>query len=762
MLIKIYLAQFCLMNLPVVSSRPVQLTREGSIFRMVFAYAPDLVTQVRDIAYSRFDKETKSWSFPVNTGAVEVLRNMYLSGLTDVGVDDLLLPGEVILPAAPATLISSGTTRSKRPYLVHTAGRNDVVFGRLRAIPGALYDSDRGAISYPAHSGAALAELVDRGVLSDPGSILQPAAVTVAFDGRTGVFAVRGDTAAATVFSANFPARDVISLWKDKGLDVDFADEFTAELYFGELARSGAGIQPEGLKIELYPYQKQSVAVAVNRSGFAIFDQPGLGKTAQAIAAAHEVMNNRSEVKRVVIVVPGAVRTHWKREIIRFTGAADDDVAVVVGDKKSRHLAYDKAQSARWLVLHYDVLHLDYDKIMPLVKDSYLIADEAHRLKSPQAKRTKLMRQLRGKANRVLALTGTPVENNPGEWYSVISGFTSPGCLGSAMDFLNRYQYPGRFGGFEGARNLTELRDRSKPFYIRHLKSDVAKHLPPLRVKHLPLDVDAAYANVLKRAHREAKDEIAQDARERRVWAAGGLSADDMLEVDTGAEMTAVGMLRALCSSPRLLFDSKAPSAKALVTAGLLPDIDGPKLDELRLLAGEMQAAGERLVVFTFSRKMADIIAARLKEDGVRYVLYTGTTTHQARDEAVNAFTTPGTMQDPGPSVFIATDAGAEGLNLGKCCSTLVNFDIPFKASTLEQRSQRIHRIDGTASSYLVINFTLRGTIEEGILKMVENKADLTDALFGETGTRKRTTGRIGRNVFDMAMESWNETELKN
>ena len=82
---------------------------------------------------------------------------------------------------------------------------------------------------------------------------------------------------------------------------------------------------------------------------------------------------------------------------------------------------------------------------------------------------------------------------------------------------------------------------------------------------------------------------------------------------------------------------------------------------------------------------------------------------------------------------------------------------MPWTSSRLEQRSNRIHRIDGTASGYRVINMTLRGTLEEGILKMVENKADLQDAIFGESGGRKKTTGRSGRSIFEDAINSWEE-----
>ena len=238
---------------------------------------------------------------------------------------------------------------------------------------------------------------------------------------------------------------------------------------------------------------------------------------------------------------------------------------------------------------------------------------------------------------------------------------------------------------------------------------------------------------------------------------AGVLDGYERDEIEGGAEMTAVGMLKLLCSSPRIVANSESPSAQALKESGLLPDEDGPKLDELRTMAAEMQANGERMVVFSGSKRMANLIAERFDEDGVRYVLYTGDTGSKERDEAVKAFTTPSSEDLTGPTVFVSTDAGAEGLNLGKQCSTLVNVDIPWTPGRLSQRNARVRRIDSTATSFLVINLVVRGTIEEGILRMIEHKADLQDAVLGESGGRRATTGRGGKNVFESAMDEWSK-----
>ncbi len=734
----------------VIAERPIFLTREGGIFRLAFRFDRSLVEQVKGLPYATFDPDTKTWTTAACEQSAEQLRQLYLQGLVDIPVDDLLDQGEA-LPRLRDAVLRPGTTR--RPFVVVMGARSDALFARLRAIPGAQWERQAHGMSYGPMAGPALAELVDRGVIDDPGRLLQPADVVITFDGRTGQFGVRGDPRAKVAFDAKFPERDVVGIWRSRGIDVAFDTQFTEEVYRGELARVGPGLRPEGLRMDLYEYQAQTVAVAVERGGLGIFDSPGLGKSASAIATAYELMVNRGEAPRTLIVVPGAVRTQWAREIERFTGCTD--IVVVKGVAKERHQAYEQAKECRWLIVNYDVLHRDSKEITPLGAGAILVADEAHRCKNPTTKRTKMMRKLAGKATRRLALTGTPVENEPGEWYSVLSGFAIPGLFGSPIDFLSRYQFPNRWGGFEGARNLDELRQRSSVHYVRHTKAQVAAHLPPLRVQHFPIDPEPAYAAALRRAHREARDEIKQAALERSGQRARG--QDDLDEIETGAEMTAVGMLRLLCSSPRLVAESDSAAAEAMRESGLIPEADGPKVDELRTMAAEAQANNERLVVFSFSKRMVDLVSSRFDEDGIRYVTFTGETSHDERDRAVAAFTTPSTESDLGPTVFLATDAGAEGLNLGRCCSTLVNLDIPWSPSRLEQRSNRIHRVDTVNQACLVVNMTLRGTIEEGILRMVEHKADLSDAIFGERGGRRKTTGRPGRSIFEEALSQWDE-----
>lgn len=688
--------------------------------------------------------------------AVSALRQWYREGLTDVLVDTLLAPGEDP-PVAANAVLRPGT--SGRPFRVSMATRDDQVYARLRAIPGSSWNKNSSSISYPPQGAAALMELVSAGVIDDPEKLLVGADVSISFDARTGLFVLRGDERAQRSFDMHYPANNVVRVWKDRDIDIKFTDDFSREVYNGELARAHPGPPPEGMNVTLYPFQTQSVNVALARTGFGIFHDLGLGKTVIAIAIAHELMFNRGEIPRSVIVVPGSVRSQWEDEIGRFSHG---EVVVIDGTPKKRKALYEAAANAPWLIVNYDLAHRDLSYLTPLTSGALLVADEVHRIKNPEAQRTKALRSLATRSSRRLGLSGTPVQNDPGEWLSVVSGFLVPGAFGNPKEFLNRYSYPGTFGGWEGARNLDELRQRSATYYIRYTKPEVAQHLPPLRVQTRVLDVDPAYRNALARAHREARSEIkaAALAVAKKAGRVGhALDGGDVDEIAMGAEMTAVGMLRQLCSSPRIVEASDSPSARALVEAGLLPDADGPKVDELRSMVAELQAEGQRVVIFTFSKRLAYLISDRFTTDGIRHVTFTGDTSSADRDAARLAFNAPPTEDNPGPTAFVATDAGGEGLNLGGYCSLLVNVDVPWTPGVLSQRSSRIHRIDGTAEKYLVINFTLRRTIEEGILRMIERKADLQDSIFGESGGRSRTTGRRTRSYVEEALDSWDKED---
>lgn len=252
---------------------------------------------------------------------------------------------------------------------------------------------------------------------------------------------------------------------------------------------------------ELFPYQRDGVKFLASRLNACLFDQPGLGKTAQAICAWRTI-----GARKVLVICPASVRNVWRREIGRWDPAA---LAAVV--------SYDQARAkgfAKLLIGEYDVL----------------VLDEAHFLKNVKAKRTIAVfgkRAMGGgiasRAKRVWCLTGTPAPNNPAELYPVLRALFPDAIEGRNGRPLNYWQFVMRYcetynNGFGiqivGAKNSDELRARLRERSLRRTKAQVLKDLPPIRFDTLPVSgsivgLPADEAGQVKRAIAAGGDLIA-------------------------------------------------------------------------------------------------------------------------------------------------------------------------------------------------------------------------------------------------------------
>lgn len=679
------------------------LRPEPDRFRLVFRYDRDLVAKVRDLPHACYDPPTRSWVFPVCAESVAGLR-----GLADFPVLRKRDPvfdrsfGSVALVGGPPWRLSTVEPESElvRKFLAAAGRRRN----QMWVIP----DTQT----------AVVAELVHSGEVADPFRLLSgDGKVRVCYDAVSAGFKVFVDCGrreqAETMFRSAFPGCDVVKRWVEMGHDTCFADGFSEKVYSSML--STEGVQPPDFGVDLYPYQREAVAKALQLDGLLIADEAGLGKTAQAVAVGAECLRTGS-ASRVVAVVSGSLRTQWADEIRKFTG---EEATVVHGTKKVRAGLYRSVD--RWVVVHYDVLWPDRELTSGLCEDAVLLVDEVHRVRNQRTNRTKAVRALAREAEKTVALSATTVENNPGEWFSTLDGLCNPGVFGSFDSYAGLYMTQNTFGGWAGARNLGLLRTRSAPFFVRRRKKDVASFLPRLRVDRVPVDYDRKYGKILGRLHREAKKELM-----------GVVASPE------AAPLTACTMLRMLCSTPKLLLRSESKSAQALVATGLIPDVDGPKLDVAFRLGRDYAAASQRVLMFVSFELSAVLLSNRFRKEGLGTVIMTGGSTRSERDEAVAAFNAP----DSGVDVAVFTDVAAEGLNLDKQCSTLVNVDIPWTPGRLEQRANRIHRLSSpTDRRYRVVNLCLRNTMEDRMMYFLDSKADMMDDIYGESDGRERIGG---------------------
>jgi len=247
---------------------------------------------------------------------------------------------------------------------------------------------------------------------------------------------------------------------------------------------------PTGLSY--LPFQKAAIAFAKDRKHTLIADQPGVGKTIEAIG----ILNNDDSIKSVLVVCPASLRLNWKLEATKWCVKKWN---YYVADKKG-----EIPENANFVIVNYERL----DLVMEHNWD-FLIVDECHRVKNPKAKRTITLlgdkkKEIKGivdNCKKTLWLTGTPIMNRPVELFPLLSVIDPEGLGKNFFGFAKRYcaahqVQVSRYSlvwDFTGSSNLVELQERLRTnVMIRRLKKDVLKELPGKRRQLVVLPANGA------------------------------------------------------------------------------------------------------------------------------------------------------------------------------------------------------------------------------------------------------------------------------
>ncbi|MBI4862416.1 MAG: DEAD/DEAH box helicase, partial [Candidatus Riflebacteria bacterium] len=454
----------------------------------------------------------------------------------------------------------------------------------------------------------------------------------------------------------------------------------------------------EVLGAKLYPYQVEGLLHLAFSGRALLADDMGLGKTVQAIAATALLKEIRG-ISRVLVVTPASLKHQWLREIHRFTSLSAE---VVGGPSSKRELLY--AQPAFFTVINYELLLRDQQVFERLAPD-LVILDEAQRVKNWRTKTAQAVKQLRSRY--MFVLTGTPLENNLDELYSVMQTL-DPRLLGPLWQFNTRYYQleRRRSGSYRvlGYKNLEELRGRIRPVVLRRERHEVLKDLPPRVDNNYFVPMTPAQLD----PYRDFQGVVAQliNIAERRP----------LTPQESKRLMMALQKMRILCDALEL-HDHKIPDKLKKQTA--------PKLDELKTIIEEQVVeTGRKAILFSSFEGMIDLAIERVARPlGIAHVKLAGSVPTAKRGQLLDRF-----RDDPTCLLFFSTDAGGVGLNL-QAASLVVNLDLPWNPAVLEQRIGRAHRM-GQKSTVSVINLVSQGTIEEKMLDTLDVKRQIFQAVF--------------------------------
>ncbi len=455
---------------------------------------------------------------------------------------------------------------------------------------------------------------------------------------------------------------------------------------------------PKSFETELRHYQREGYHWLhfLNDFGFGgiLADDMGLGKTIQLLA----YISKKQEVKKGVhlVVVPTSLVFNWKDEIAKFTPHLR--VLDLHGTKRIKSVHH---------FVEYDILLSTYGTLMSdirYLKDfvfDTVILDEGQAIKNPDSKRYKTVRLLQSKQRFVL--TGTPIENNTLDIYSILS-FCNPGMFGSLKQFKDHFAFP--IDKFQDSQRAKELQKRIHPFLLRRTKKQVATELPEKTEMVVYCEMDHEQQRVYDVYKTELKEYL--------------MSEPDFLDGQSSMHVLAgLTKLRQICNSPALINEN-----------GVSYGEQSAKIQEL-LEQIEDKKKHHKILVFSQFVGMLKLIEKALEERNIPYSLLTGQT--RKRKEVVNEF-----QENENIRVFlISLKAGGMGLNLTQADYVYL-MDPWWNPAVENQAIDRAYRI-GQDKKVVAVRFITPNTIEEKILELQKRKQELVgDLVHTDVSTLKQ------------------------
>lgn len=427
------------------------------------------------------------------------------------------------------------------------------------------------------------------------------------------------------------------------------------------------GYQTEGVKWLKYLYD--------NNMGGCLADDMGLGKTLQVISLLSLVYPE--EKTPSLVVMPRSLLFNWNSELSRFIPWAD--VATYYGTGRD----LDEAVKHQIILTTYAVVRNDIETLSKR-KFHIVVLDESQTIKNVSAQQTRSVYLLN--ADHRFALSGTPIENNLSELYSLFR-FINPSMFGSLDDFNQRYAGPIQRDDSDA---MADLRRKIFPFILRRLKRDVLKDLPERVEQIVYVDMEPAQERLYEQRRIYYRERI------RDTIATEGLHKSRFVMLQAMSE------LRQAASVPENISDGKISSAK---------------IDVLAERVSEAAENGHKVVVFFNFITGIEILGERLAQSGIGYEVMTGATHN--RSAAVKHF-----QNDPDCQVFLMTlKTGGVGLNL--TAADIVFIAEPWwNKAAEEQAVSRLHRI-GQKSTVFSFSMITHNTIEEKILQLQQMKTEL-------------------------------------
>lgn len=530
---------------------------------------------------------------------------------------------------------------------------------------------------------------------------------------------------------------DAVRIFPTLGLGNDVKTEFKLlqerqqrAISIKDIDESKVSTKVKGLKANLYPYQAVGKAfldtLEEGEGGILAFDM-GLGKSLTSLASFID-LRNQGKAKHLLIVCPSPLKySTWKKEVEKWTDLEyividgnkseevewEDGVTERIKGAKLREVQYQQYMfGTDVIIMNYELFLRDMDIIPPVDSDWVIVLDEAHRIKNPKAKTTKNLIKKLNPAGRKILGSGTPLENNIQEIWS-LTDFCRPGLLGSYYKFVERYLEVDYFGSpiAPKPQMMSELTKKLDPIMIRKTKAEALPDLPPLTVQEYRVDMTKEQ----KKIYKQVKEGILEIVKEQ---------GSDFTYLEALAQLT---RMQQVCDSPALL--------RKVLEDPTIPESSG-KLNELVNIIQDIDPTKHKFILFSQYKEMTDILYKFLTEDQVddkgkitrkailrkEQIGYVKGGLKPSKVEEVRQGFQEGEIQ-----CVLMTTAGNYGLDLYEA-SYVICYDQLFNPQKMEQIYSRAHR-NGAKNAITAINLVTNDSYEEKKLDILANKRQLFNAV---------------------------------
>lgn len=492
---------------------------------------------------------------------------------------------------------------------------------------------------------------------------------------------------------------------------------------------------------DLFPHQRAGVEFLAKARRALLADEPGLGKTAQAIRSLKRLQDQGEEVFPALIVCPNTLKSNWEREFEKWWPGIN--VQVIKGSATQRRKAFeDEAQVyvINWESLRSHSKLQSYgsialarcpecgghdSKVTPArcevhkrelnnIPFKSVIADEIHRSKDPKSKQTRALWAASGNADIRFALTGTPIANTVVDLWPILHWLDEKEWP-SKTKWLDRYVNT-MMNAFGGLMILGLKPAMESEFYAgihprmrRMLKQRVLPWLPEVINDRRDVEMGAKQAKAYKQMLENMIAELDKTPEDR------------FLEAYEQGETEIIVAPNPLTQTMRLLQFASSYGTMELVDGREKMLLSDPscKVDALMDDIENGDFGEDSVAVCAVSRQLIEILSARLTKEKIPHGLITGAQSGDERQKAIDDFQSGRTKW-----ILFTAQAGGVGVTL-TTARRLVMLQRPWSLVDYKQALDRVHRIGSEIhDSILITDYVTEGTIEERVIEALDGKAE--------------------------------------